>query len=435
MKKIRLYIILLFCFILLCACEQGKTQPAPVTGSRAQEKSREDIVLDASGKAVSDEKKPESDDTIKIPVSKSTEDKLPAPVEDTEEPENSFEGYVLGEEDVSENGVYLKSTAENGVVRIDFAGDINFDDRYANMNTLRNRGNGIEGCIDASLLKRTNSADIFMINNEFPYSKRGTPTPNKKFTFRAKPETVSFLLDQGADIVSLANNHAYDHGPDALLDTFDTLNEAGIPYVGAGHNIDEAEKPVYFIAGGMKIAFVSATQIERSLPPDTKEATETEPGVLRTLEPERFLSVIRKAEDNSDFVIVYVHWGSENVNKYEAAQTELAKAYVEAGADLIIGDHPHVLQGIEYINDTPVFYSLGNYWFSSKTLDNCLVEAVIKDKSIETLQFIPCMQINCSARELPKGSADYDRVLNNMREWSTDNVTIDPDGYIKKNTE
>jgi len=435
MKKIRLYIIYIFCFILLCACEQGKTQPSAVTGSRAQEKSREDIVLDASGKAVSDEKEPESDDTIRIPDNKSTEDKLPAPVEDTEEPENSFEGYVLGEEDVSENGVHLKSTAENGVVRIDFAGDINFDDRYANMNTLRSRGNGIEGCIDASLLKRTNSADIFMINNEFPYSKRGTPTPNKKFTFRAKPETVSFLLDQGADIVSLANNHAYDHGPDALLDTFDTLNEAGIPYVGAGHNIDEAEKPVYFIAGGMKIAFVSATQIERSLPPDTKEATETEPGVLRTLEPERFLSVIRKAEDNSDFVIVYVHWGSENVNKYEAAQTELAKAYVEAGADLIIGDHPHVLQGIEYINDTPVFYSLGNYWFSSKTLDNCLVEAVIKDKSIETLQFIPCMQINCSTRELPKGSADYDRVLNNMREWSTDNVTIDPDGYIKKNTE
>ncbi len=300
------------------------------------------------------------------------------------------------------------------------------------MNALRGRSGGIFDSIGSSLIDRTNKADIFMINNEFPYSKRGSPTPNKKFTFRAKPETVQFMKDLGADIVSLANNHAYDHGPDALLDTFDTLDSAGIPYVGAGHNIEEAMKPVYFIAGGMKIAFVSATQIERSLPPDTKEATETDPGVLRTLDPTRFLDVIRTAKENSDFVIAYVHWGSENVNIYEATQTELAKIYVDAGADLIIGDHPHVLQGITYIEETPVFYSLGNYWFSSKTLDNCLVEAVIRDKRLESVQFIPCMQKGCATNEMQKGSSDYERILNNMRAWSTENVDINDDGFVRK---
>ncbi len=416
--------------MLLFGCSEAKTAPkAEAVSEKIGEK---DIVLDDKGKAVAEPETPEETDTIKIPVREpevTASEEIP---EEAEEPENSFEGYILGENDVSENGVYLKSTAEEGRVTIAFAGDINFDDRYAIMNTLRNRGGSISSCIDPSLIDRTNRADIFMINNEFPYSTRGTPLPEKKFTFRAKPGTVSMLNDLGTDIVSLANNHAYDHGPDALLDTFDTLDGAGIPYVGAGNNIEEAEKPVYFIAGGMKIAIVSATQIERSLPPDTKEATETDPGVLRTLDPERFLKVIRMAEENSDFVIVYVHWGSENINKYEAAQTELAVAYEEAGADLIIGDHPHVLQGIEYIGDTPVFYSLGNYWFSSKKLDNCLVEAVIENKEIASLRFIPCIQQNCSTTELSKGSGDYDRVLNEMREWSTDNVEIDENGMVRK---
>lgn len=413
--------------IALSGCEGNVLQNA-VPGSMPPE----DVTEVQTEASVENEVPHEKETTINIPVAEDEAGEEEIIPTEEEEPENSFEGYILSESDVSENGVYLKSTAEPGKVVIDFAGDINFDDRYAIMNALRSRGQGIFGCIDASLLDRTNKADIFMINNEFPYSKRGTPTPNKKFTFRAKPETVSMLLDQGADIVSLANNHAYDHGPDALLDTFDTLDSAGIPYVGAGHNIEEAEKPVYFIAGGMKISFVSATQIERLTPPDTKEATETEPGVLRTLDPEKFLNVIREAKENSDFCIAYVHWGSENVNNYDGSQAELGKAFAEAGADLIIGDHPHVLQGIEYMGDTPVFYSLGNYWFSSKRLDNCLVEAVIEDKEITSLQFIPCMQHDCRTSEMAPDSADFSRILDNMRTWSADNVEIDDMGFVSK---
>ena len=424
-------VILMSLLLFSCGSEPEQVVPEKLPLEATEEAESAGIEEDEGDVIrIPEEKEEEESEVIDIPVDE-PEEESPVSTEEEEE-ENSFEGYVLNEGDVSENGVYLKSTAEEGRVVIDFAGDINFDDRYAIMNTLRSRGGGISSCIDSALIERTNKADIFMINNEFPYSNRGTPLQNKKFTFRARPETVSMLLDQGADIVSLANNHAYDHGPDALLDTFDTLDGAGIPYVGAGHDLKEAEKPVYFIAGGMKLAFVSATQIERSLPPDTKEATETEPGVLRTLDPEKFLGVIREAKENSDFVIVYVHWGSENVNSYEASQTELARAYVNEGADLIIGDHPHVLQGIEYMDDVPVFYSLGNYWFSSKTLDNCLVEAVIEDKEISSLRFIPCIQKNCSTTMLSKGSGEYERILENMRAWSKDNVEIDGDGMVSK---
>lgn len=344
--------------------------------------------------------------------------------------DESFFGYVLSDEEKEDPRVICKETEIEGEATLVFAGDINFDNRYANMNTYNSIGQGIKGVINESLMDEFINADIAMINNEFPYSDRGTPLQGKKFTFRAKPAMVENLSEMGIDIVSLANNHAYDHGQDALMDTFDTLNDANIAFVGAGHNLEEAMMPTYFIAGGQKIAFVSATQIERSLPPDTKEATEDSPGVLRTLEPDKFLQVIQKAEESADFTVVYVHWGSENTYDVDASQKELAKAYVENGADLIIGDHSHCLQGFEYINGVPIIYSLGNFWFSSKDLDTGIVKAVIKDKAIESLQFVPCRQKDCRTKLLEKGSdGDYERVLGVMASLSYD-VSVDENGYI-----
>ncbi|MCR5775697.1 MAG: CapA family protein [Lachnospiraceae bacterium] len=315
-------------------------------------------------------------------------------------------------------------------VRIVFTGDMNFDKRYANMNTLAQRGGEMDGALDENIITLMQEADITMINNEFPYSDRGSPTPEKKFTFRAEPSTVHYLQDLGVDIVGLANNHAYDYGPDALLDTLDTLSEAGIQYVGAGRDIADAMTPRYIEAGGMTIAFTAATQIERSLPPDTKEATETDPGVLRTLDPEKYLQVIAEADQNADFTIAFVHWGSENVFEYEAAQKELAEKYAEAGADLIIGAHPHVLQGFEYIGDVPVVYSTGNFWFNSKTLDSCMIEATINEGVLEELRFIPCIQKGCFTSMLHKGDSDFDRILSDQISRSADNIELSEDGII-----
>ncbi|MBO6148994.1 MAG: CapA family protein [Lachnospiraceae bacterium] len=427
---------LLIAAFLLSACASGSPfSSTDVADSHStEEKGNDVIVIGSDGRKADPAENGQSDaDTIYIPdntESGSVSDgNVASEVVIPDESEN-FEGYVLSGGDISENGVYLKSVKTPGEAIITFAGDIDFDDRYSNMAALRGRSNGILDSISPALISRMKDSDICMLNNEFPYSKRGTPTPNKKFTFRADPSTVSFLEKMGVDIVSLANNHAYDYGPDALLDTFDTLTNAGIPYVGAGHNLEEAKKPVYFIAGGMKIAFVSATQIERSLPPDTKEATETEPGVLRTLDPEKFVEVIRSAKADSDFVIVYVHWGSENVNRYEAAQHDLAKAYVDAGADLIMGDHPHVLQGFEYIDHVPVLYSLGNYWFNSKALDTCLIETALKDGSIKSLKFIPCRQQSCRTSEAEPGDGNFERILADMRSYSHENVSLDEEGYV-----
>ena len=290
--------------------------------------------------------------------------------------------------------VYVKEPKTEGRVTLSFAGDISFAEGYANMVYYHNNGDDITRCITPEVIARMESADIMMINNEFAYSNRGTPLSGKTFTFRAKPETAANLSLLSADIVSVANNHVYDYGETALLDTLDTLETYKIPYVGAGRNLDEAREIVYFQAGDMKIAYVSATQVERSYV-YTREATDTRAGVLRTYDPAVFLDVIRRAKENSDFVVVYVHWGTEGVSRFEADQQRLGHQYIDAGADLVIGDHPHCLQGVEYYKGVPIFYSLGNFWFNSKTRETGLVEADITREGLVEFRFVPCLQSGC----------------------------------------
>lgn len=328
--------------------------------------------------------------------------------------------------DKGENA-WLIDCADHERVTFAFAGDILLDDEYAMMYRYRTRGSDINDTFSADLLERMRSVDVFMLNNEFPFSTRGTPTEGKQFTFRANPANIEIYEQLGVDIVSLANNHAYDYGEEALLDTFDTLENAGIPYVGAGRNIDEARKPVYLIANGIKIGIVSATQIERNANPDTKEATAQSAGVLRCMDPTALLEVIAEAKANSDFVILYIHWGTESTDQTDWLQDQQAPIYAEAGVDLIIGDHSHCLQKLDVVSGVPVVYSLGNYWFNSKTQNTCLVEVAINKEGIEYFQFIPCKQEDCRTRQLE--GTEKEGVLNYMRGLSP-NVSIDDEGYV-----
>lgn len=347
--------------------------------------------------------------------------------ESGEEPKGKYAEILSDPVYMAENNIYEKETSKEGEVTLAFGGDILFDPSYSVMASLLQRAGGIHDSISEDLMDEMKNADIMMINNEFPYSGRGIPTEGKQFTFRARPEYVSILEEMGIDIVSLANNHAYDYGEEAFLDTIDTLAGIGMPYVGAGRNLEEASKPVYFIAGDMKIAIVSATQIERLDNPDTKGADDSSAGVFRCLNPDRLLEAVREAKENSDFVVVYIHWGTENTAEVDWLQLDQAPKIADAGADLIIGDHPHCLQPIEYVNGVPVVYSLGNFWFNSKELDTCLVKAVVGEEGLKSLQFVPALQKGCKTSMLH--GEEKARVLNYMRSISP-KIDIDEEGYI-----
>lgn len=316
---------------------------------------------------------------------------------------------------------------EKDTVTFTFAGDVLLDENYAVMSTYRANGSVLENCIDPELLEIMQGSDVFMINNEFPYTNRGTPLANKTFTFRADPANVQILKDMGVDIVSLANNHASDYGEISLLDTLDTLEGAGIPYVGAGRDLEEASKVVFYQKGDMKIGVVSATEVERMATPDTKGATENTPGTFRCFQNDALEEVIREAKKECDFLIVVVHWGTESTDELDWSQPGQAADFTAAGADVVIGAHPHVLQEIAYVNEAPVFYSLGNYWFNSKTQDSCLVTLEIGDEGLVSAKFIPC-RTSGSKTSLATG-AEAERILEYMRGLS-EGVVIDEEGYV-----
>lgn len=372
----------------------------------------------------------EKEDIPEKIVSKEPEPRKAEMTEASEMPEPAEEDDGFDESGCirDENGRILVKKQETGndEAILLFAGDILFDDSYTVMVTMRQRGS-IRACFSAETLREMEEADIFMLNNEFTYTNRGEPTPGKAFTFRAKPENAAMLHELGVDIVSLANNHAYDYGEISLLDTLATLKGIDMPYVGAGRNLAEASGIVYFQAGSQKIAFLSGTQIERMTPPDTKGASENTPGVFRCLTETEIFDKIAEAKENSDFVVVYIHWGTEKTDQLDWAQPGMAKSLAQAGADLIIGDHAHVLQPLANVEGVPTIYSLGNYWFNSSTLNTCLVKVTLKDGEMQSFQFLPALQSGCYTKLL--SGAEKEAVLEYMRGISG-TVAIDAEGYV-----
>lgn len=324
---------------------------------------------------------------------------------------------------------YKETEAKTGAV-MDFSGDVNMDNHVANMEYMYLQPNGMKDCLSKELLNEVKQADLFLINNEFAFTKSEEGLPGKGYHFKTDPERVSLLRDWGVDLVSLANNHVYDYGEQGLKDTLQALKSIQMPTVGAGNNLDEAKQPKYFIINGRKIAIVAASQIERTLS-YTKEATKTSAGVLKTLKPDKFLSVIEKARAVSDYVIVYVHWGTEGHPQFESDQQKLGHAYIDAGADVVIGAHTHCLQGTEFYNGKPILYSLGNFWFDwqEDLADlNGLAQVKIDENGKLSVRFLPCIYGNGVTR-LITDPVEKAQAIQYMQSLSK-KVRIDPDGWI-----
>ncbi len=202
--------------------------------------------------------------------------------------------------------------------------------------------------------------DFRFCNLENPISDRGEPNPQKKYIFLANPDLVKILNAADINIVSLANNHSYDYGEKALLETMTNLYKSGINFSGAGMNIGSAHLPVSFELRKNKVALFSYTAIadEGSL------ATDTQPGIAGA-SLEVMKEDIIQFRKFHDFILVSIHWGIEYSDYPHEEQIDMAHELIDAGADVIIGHHPHIYQGIEIYKKRPIFYSLGNYLFGS----------------------------------------------------------------------
>ena len=314
---------------------------------------------------------------------------------------------------------------KNGIAELGFVGDVSFAENYSIMNKYDKSKKGVEGILDTKVLDIIRSMDVMIANNEFTLSSRGSPIPTKEYTFRGKPERVSIWQEMGVDLVSLANNHAYDYGLDSFLDTMDTLDNAGIRRMGAGRNIDEANDPIYYIINGYKIAFCAATRAEKRV--FTPKAEEDKPGVMYTYNNTDFCAEIAEAKKQSDYVIVYVHWGYEYVTNLELAQIKGAKDFIDSGADVIIGIHAHILQGIDSYKDKMIFYNLGNFIFNRYSIATGILKITIAEDGALSFDFVPCYQENCFTR-LSTGE-EYMTTLDLLRSLSP-NMSISDEGNI-----
>lgn len=303
-----------------------------------------------------------------------------------------------------------------------FAGDV----MPGNMVRNNYMSFGLDGILTKELQEELQQADASIINQEFPFSNRGTPAQEKEYTFRIHPSFVSILTELGVDAVSLANNHALDYGKEALTDTFETLEEAGIPYAGAGETRDRAAQPVYLECQGKTVGLLAASRV---IPEISWNVENQQPGMLCTYDSAALTEAIKQARPNCDFLAVYVHWGVEKQEHPEEYQRGLAQTYIDAGADLVVGSHPHVPQGIEYYQGKPIVYSLGNFIFNPQMEGTYVLKVFLQEEGGCQLKLIPVAASDALTRQLT--GQEGTEVLNYLEQISY-GVSVGADGIVSE---
>ncbi|MBI2862195.1 MAG: CapA family protein [Chloroflexi bacterium] len=229
-------------------------------------------------------------------------------------------------------------------------------------------------------------ADIAFCQMEGIWSAKGAPQVHAGETVghaRGSPKYASILAEVGFDVVSVASNHSLDFGPDAFLDSIDSLRKADLVTCGGGKNLAEARKPAMLERKGVKVAFLAyssilpagfAASIDKAGAAPVRASTYYEPYEYQPGTPVKIITIpnqqdldnlvedVRKAKREADVVIVSIHWGLHHVPKTIAMyQPVVGHAAIDAGADLILGHHAHILKGIEVYKGKVIFYSLCNF--------------------------------------------------------------------------
>ena len=284
-----------------------------------------------------------------------------------------------------------------------------------------------QGCssIWGDMISILTSADFSMVNLENPLSSRGSLEKDKQFTFRGKPAYVKALESAGIDMVSLANNHVLDYGKTALLDTMKHLDDAGILYAGAGQNEDAANMPVFIDKEAVSLAVLCSSHV---IPFVHWHAGKNKPGVASAYDPARLISEVASASEKADIVLVYLHWGKEMKSQPVQYQKNIARMLIDAGADLVIGSHPHIIQGLEFYKGKLIAYSLGNLVFTNSFKETMLLSIRFSKEEMLEAYVIPCM-IKSSKTMLIKDEQKKQDFIDKLNSLSP-GVQVHKDGRI-----
>jgi poly-gamma-glutamate synthesis protein (capsule biosynthesis protein) len=242
---------------------------------------------------------------------------------------------------------------------LSFAGDIMFDKSVAGF--IKAKG---EDYVFQGYEKQFKGSDIVFGNLETSLSNSGQPNPEKKFSFRSSPKLAPFMKKYNLTAVSIANNHSLDYGRAAFVDTMKILKENGISYGGGGHNKKEATDGVIIEKKNLNIGFIAFSGFNPDVDWYAGEKRAGIIGAYKVHEAE-VLKAVSELDSKCDILVVSIHWGKEGITTVRAQESELAHKLVDAGADVIMGHHPHVVQGFELYKDKLILYSLGNFIFTT----------------------------------------------------------------------
>jgi poly-gamma-glutamate capsule biosynthesis protein CapA/YwtB (metallophosphatase superfamily) len=345
-----------------------------------------------------------------------------APEETVSPSTNEVSSEVSGNELVS--GLPSENKTSGKTVTLDFAGDVIFSGKAGEL--LEKKGYGYSYAALGDMFKKD---DLTVVNLETPITTGGVGATNKQFVFKGSPKALDALKAAGVDAVNLANNHTLDQGEQGLIDTINHLAERGIPHVGAGLNSKEAFSAQYFERKGIKIALLGFTRV---MPASDWMAGKNKPGIASVYDSAEGLKAIAAAKKNADLVVVIVHWGKERVEQYDNIQQSLGHSFIDAGADLVIGGHPHVLQGVEPYKGKWIAYSTGNFIFTRSsvpaTWETAIFQAECSIKGQCSLKLIPMTAE--LAQPVPMNDIDGQRLLKKVETLSPGRVSIGSDGKV-----
>ena len=250
------------------------------------------------------------------------------------------------------------------------------------------------------------SADAGFVNLETSLAVGGRPIPGKGIWFRSDPKFAQELAKAGVNVVTVANNHVLDYDEAAFAETLAALADSSIAVCGGGFDLDEARSPAIVSAGGVRIAFLGYSELADifwtySYPRSFRAGLDS-PGVA-PMDEKMIVQDIRKARAVADHVVVSYHWGEEYARMPNTRQMQIAHMSIDAGASLVLGHHPHVLQPVEVYNGGIIFYSLGNFVFDQTkpdTVESMIARVTFSPSKIVSAQILPMRIERCRPRPL-----------------------------------
>ncbi|MEY8331153.1 CapA family protein [Lachnospiraceae bacterium 48-33] len=434
MKKSSIKFSVIMIFILcLIAAVMGTSHLLKERDKKMEKDTNKSILADTKTEEKADtERNTDQETDVEINAEKDTsgetEKKTNTEKETHIQIETDTKTQIKDNKNVPDKENFTENIISDKNITLSFVGDI----YVSPMMYEHYQASGISGVISEKIQNIFKSVDIAAADHEYvcgdlPESYK---VDYQQYTFLTPSAREGILKDFSFDVMTLANNHMMDYGTEGLASTIREIKKQGIETIGGGSDLSQAMAPYIKEVNGKKIAILAATRV---VPQIDWYAQKDKAGLMTTYEQTDRFQMLKeeitrlKTEENCDIVIMYVHWGNDSDKTILGNQVTLGHGYIDAGADIVIGNHTHVLQGMEFYQGKLICYGISNFLFGSYHSDTMVLTLEIDEANHITPKMLPCSSEMFYTTEIEGEAAEnMFRYIESMSE----NVSISSDGII-----